>query len=60
MVSQNLWSMATASAAGQWFASGTHASDCSTSSIKNLSIPHGQVLDLSATPVNDYNYKIQP
>lgn len=49
--------MVTASVAGLWFASATHASDCSTSSISNPSIPHGQVLDLSATPVNNYNYQ---
>lgn len=57
MVPQNLWSMATASAAGLWFASATHASDCSTSSISNPSIPHGQVLNLSAVPVHNYNYQ---
>lgn len=57
MVPRNLWSMATASAAGLWFASGTHASNCSTPSISNISIPHGQIIDLSAIPVKNYNYK---
>lgn len=54
---RNLWSISTASVAALWIASGADAGSCSPSSITNPSIPNGQVLDLSASPVNDYKFQ---
>ena len=53
----NLWSISTATVAALWIASGADAGSCSPSSIANPSIPHGQILDLSASPVNDYKFQ---
>lgn len=57
MILRNLWSISTASVAALGLVSGTQASNCSSSSIARPSIPHGHVLDLSASPITNYKHE---
>ena len=57
MILRYLWSLSTACATALWLASGAQGNNCSSAAIARPSIPNGQVLDVSAYPVDNYKHR---